>query len=265
MGKYNIRVLGNDNSQETLLFANGFGSEQTVWRFVYPAFENDYRIILFDFPGSKFSNSKDFDIQNYNSLQDYADDLMEVAHLAKINQGILIAHSASCMIGALASMRNQELFKAMVFICGSPRYRDDGDYKGGFSQEKISTIINEMSHNYADWIRTYAPAVINDPSKPELLEEFSRCLLQLRPDISLVVFSMITLSDYRREVAQVILPTLIIQPQEDVFVPPTVGAYLHRVMKNSELYWINTPGHFPHLGNPTEIIQAIGNYLMQLS
>ncbi len=120
MEKYNIRVLGNIEAEETLVFAHGFGSEQSVWRFVYPAFEKDYRIVLFDFPGSKLSNSKGFDIQNYNSLRDYADDLAEVTRLAKVRQGILIAHSAGCMIGVLASLRDSDLFKAMVFICGSP-------------------------------------------------------------------------------------------------------------------------------------------------
>ncbi|UAJ72840.1 alpha/beta hydrolase [Synechocystis sp. PCC 7339] len=263
MEKYNIQVLGNANSEETLVFAHGFGSEQTAWRLVYPAFEENYRIVLFDFPGSKPANSKNFDIQNYNSLNDYADDLMEITHLAGVRRGVLIAHSASCMIGALASLRDPDLFKGMVFICGSPRYRDDGDYKGGFSQEKIGTILNEMSHNYAEWIRTYAPAAVNDPNKPELVEEFSHCLLQLRPDIGLVVFSLIIMSDYRREVAKVELPTSIVQPQEDIFVPATVGAYLYRTMKNSELYWIDTPGHFPHLANPTEIIKAITSYLAE--
>ncbi|WLT38471.1 hypothetical protein NON20_00750 [Synechocystis sp. B12] len=58
-----------------------------------------------------------------------------------------------------------------------------------------------MSHNYAEWIRTYAPVAVNDPNKPELVEEFSHCLLQLRPDIGLVVFSLIIMSDYRREVS----------------------------------------------------------------
>lgn len=91
MEKYNIQVLGNVNSQETLVFAHGFGSEQNAWRSIYPAFEENYRIVLFDFPGSKPANSKDFDIQNYNSLKDYADDLMEIAHLAGVRQGILIA------------------------------------------------------------------------------------------------------------------------------------------------------------------------------
>ncbi|WLT38472.1 alpha/beta hydrolase [Synechocystis sp. B12] len=34
-------------------------------------------------------------------------------------------------------------------------------------------------------------------------------------------------------------------------------------MKNSELYWIDTPGHFPHLANPTEITKAIADYLQE--
>ena len=35
-----------------MLFAHGFGCDQNMWRFVTPAFEDDYRIVLFDYVGS---------------------------------------------------------------------------------------------------------------------------------------------------------------------------------------------------------------------
>ena len=34
-----------------MVFAHGFGCDQNMWRFVWPAFADDYRIVLFDHVG----------------------------------------------------------------------------------------------------------------------------------------------------------------------------------------------------------------------
>ena len=34
------------------MFAHGFGCDQHMWRFITPAFESDYKIILFDYVGA---------------------------------------------------------------------------------------------------------------------------------------------------------------------------------------------------------------------
>src|SRR5947209_8562895 len=45
-----VTVTGR--GRQPLLFAHGFGCDQTMWRFITPAFEEDYRVILFDYVGS---------------------------------------------------------------------------------------------------------------------------------------------------------------------------------------------------------------------
>ena len=40
----NVRVFGK--GAQPMLFAHGFGCDQNMWRFITPAFENDYKIIL---------------------------------------------------------------------------------------------------------------------------------------------------------------------------------------------------------------------------
>lgn len=259
--KYNIRISGNLTAKETLVFAHGFGSEQTAWRMILPAFQENYRLIVFDLIGSSFLSRENFNIHDYNTLWDYAEDLIKIGDFLELHQARLIAHSASCMIGTLAALKRPDLFKSLVFISASPRYLDEGDYLGGLTQAKVVQILEAMTTNYSNWIRTYSAVAMNNPQKPYLAEEFANCLVKLRPDIALVVFNMIISSDYRREVAKLELPTLIIQPQNDVFVPPQVGEYLHRVIKNSQLHWIMAKGHFPHLSNPSQIIQAISDYL----
>ncbi|GAA4724125.1 hypothetical protein GCM10023350_03020 [Nocardioides endophyticus] len=41
---------------DPIVFVHGFGCGQHMWRHVAPAFENDNRIVLFDLPGSGYSD-----------------------------------------------------------------------------------------------------------------------------------------------------------------------------------------------------------------
>ena len=45
-----VRVSGRGT--QPMLFAHGFGCDQNMWRFVAPAFEDDYRVVRFDYVGS---------------------------------------------------------------------------------------------------------------------------------------------------------------------------------------------------------------------
>jgi sigma-B regulation protein RsbQ len=44
LARNNVKVFGKGT--QPMLFAHGFGCDQNMWRFVTPAFEDDYRIIL---------------------------------------------------------------------------------------------------------------------------------------------------------------------------------------------------------------------------
>lgn len=261
--RHNIEILGNLDATETLIFAHGFGSQQSAWRFILPAFEKRYRIILFDLIGSNFLGMDKFDIQHYCSFYDYTEDLIKICNFLELKQVNFIAHSASCMIGTLVALKNPLFFKKLIFIGASPRYLNDTNYVGGFTEIEVVEMLSAMAKNYSDWIHHYTLKAIDDPKQPFLSEEFAQCLLKLSPDIALIVFKMIISSDYRQQVSQLKLPTLIIQPQDDMFVPLDVGLYLNKEIKNSKFQILPTKGHFPQLTHPYMVAYTISKYLNQ--
>ena len=46
----NVTLSGQADGQP-IVFAHGYGCDQNMWRFVAPAFEGQYRTVLFDFVG----------------------------------------------------------------------------------------------------------------------------------------------------------------------------------------------------------------------
>src|SRR3954447_12960145 len=98
----NIQVFGTGT--QPMLFAHGFGCDQHMWRYITPAFENDYRIILFDYIGSGKSDISSYNAERYSTLNGYAQDILEICDDLRLNDVILVCHSVSCMIGMLSAI-----------------------------------------------------------------------------------------------------------------------------------------------------------------
>src|SRR5688500_16514673 len=88
----------------TLLFANGFGCDQTIWRFVAPSLGSDHRVVLFDYVGSGGADASAYDPRRYNSLDGYARDLVEVAEALDLHDAVLVGHSIGCTVGIRAAI-----------------------------------------------------------------------------------------------------------------------------------------------------------------
>ncbi|HLL85033.1 MAG TPA: alpha/beta hydrolase, partial [Longimicrobium sp.] len=82
IARNNVRVLGRGT--QPMVFAHGFGCDQNMWRFIVPAFEEDYRIVLFDYVGSGRSDAAAYSAERYGSLDGYAQDLMDVCHALEL-------------------------------------------------------------------------------------------------------------------------------------------------------------------------------------
>src|SRR6478752_245686 len=99
----NVKAFGRGT--QPMLFAHGFGCDQNMWRFITPAFEQDYRIVLFDYVGSGRSDLSAYDARRYGDLNGYVDDLLDVVHALDLHDVIVVGHSVSSMVAILAAKR----------------------------------------------------------------------------------------------------------------------------------------------------------------
>src|SRR6185295_9105775 len=92
----NVTIKGKGT--QPIVFAHGFGCDQNMWRFVTPAFEDRYRIVLFDHVGAGHSDWKAYDRTRYASLAGYATDVLEIIRELDLSDVIFVGHSVSSMI-----------------------------------------------------------------------------------------------------------------------------------------------------------------------
>jgi sigma-B regulation protein RsbQ len=259
MQRNNVRVVGS--GQRTLVFAHGFGTDQTAWRHQEAAFAGDHRLVLFDHVGVGGSDLAAYSPRRYQSLHSYAADVLEVLAELDIKGASYVGHSMSAMIGLLAAKEEPERFERMIFVSASPRYLNDEGYHGGFEQKDMDALHEAMASNYHAWASGFAPIVAGNPEQPELALDFARTLSALRPDISLAMSRLIYASDHRADLGSLKAPTLIIQSRQDVAVPVEVGEYLSRHILDARMSLINARGHLPHMSSPAAVIAAIRSFL----
>jgi sigma-B regulation protein RsbQ len=256
----NVKVFGSGS--QPMMFAHGFGCDQNMWRMVTPAFEDDYRIVLFDYVGSGKSDLGAYDAERYSALDGYAQDVLDVCHALELEDVILVGHSVSSMVAVLAANQEPERFDRLVLIGPSPRYiNDSAGYVGGFERGDIEGLLDMMDRNYVGWANFLAPAIMKNPDRPELGEELTESFCSTDPVIARRFAEATFFADNREDLSKVRVPSLILQCAEDMIAPAEVGQYVHGQLSGSTFRMMKATGHCPHMSHPEETILAIREYL----
>lgn len=259
MVRNNVKVLGA--GERTLMFAHGFGCDQSMWKYIIPAFESDYRIVLFDYVGSGRSDLSAYTSERYSSLGGYVRDVLDIIEALELQDVIFIGHSVSSMIGMLASIERPDDFHQLIMIGPSARYLNDKGYVGGFDKSDVTELLAMMEMNFAGWASFLAPIAMNNPELPKLTQELERSFISTDPAITREFAEVTFFSDCRQELSQVTVPVLIMQCSDDSIVPIAAGEYLHEHLNNSTFRLMEAKGHYPHISHPEETITLIQEYL----
>ncbi|RKH41845.1 alpha/beta hydrolase [Corallococcus sp. AB050B] len=255
----NVKVKGQ--GAQPMVFSHGFGCDQNMWRFVAPAFEQDYRTVLFDHVGAGGSEVAAYDCNRYGTLEGYADDVLELCHALRLEQVVFVGHSVSAMVGVLAAIKEPERFARLVLIGPSPCYINDGEYVGGFSREDILQLLESLDDNYLGWSSTMAPVIMGNPDRPELGAELTNSFCRMDPDIAKQFARVTFLSDHRAELPKVQTPSLVLQCSNDVIAGEAVGEYVCRQLPAGQMVLLKATGHCPNLSAPEETIAAMKPFL----
>jgi sigma-B regulation protein RsbQ len=256
----NVKVAGHGT--QPMLFAHGFGCDQNMWRFVAPAFADDYKLVLFDYVGSGQSDLSAYDAERYSTLDGYAQDVLDVCHALDLRDIVFVGHSVSAMVGVLAARGEPEQVAKPILIGHSPRYLNDPpNYAGGFERSDIEGLLDTMDRNYIGWANYLGPAIMANADRPELGQELTESFCSTDPVIARRFAEATFFADNRQDLAELRVPSLILQCSEDIIAPNEVGEYVHRELPGSTLRLMQATGHCPHMSAPEETIALIREYL----
>lgn len=254
-------VVINGNGENVIMFAHGFGCDQNMWRYVYPAFQDNYTTVLFDHVGAGNSDLSAYSFQKYDELEGYAEDIVEIAKELNIKDAVFVGHSVSAIMGLIAANKAPDIFKSLILIGPSPSYINQGDYIGGFSSSEIDELLESMNNNHLGWSMAMAPVIMGNPEREELGKELANSFCKTDPEIAKHFAKTTFLTDKRDILKHTKVPVLILQCSNDIIAPLEVGHYMHKQIENSKLVVMKATGHCPNLSAPEETIAAIRSFL----
>jgi sigma-B regulation protein RsbQ len=255
----NVRVFGQGT--QPMVFAHGFGCDQNMWRYVTPAFEQDYKIVLFDYVGAGRSDKGSYIPERYATLEGYAKDVLDICEELKLNDVVFVGHSVSSMIGMLAAIEQPKYFSKLIMIGPSPSYINDVNYIGGFERKDIEGLLETMEKNYIGWANFLAPNIMGNKERPGLGEELTESFCSTDPVIARQFAEATFFSDNRSDLKKNRVPSLVLQCSEDIIAPLEVGEYLDTNLPMSTLRVMKATGHCPHMSEPEETIRLMTEYL----
>ncbi len=260
--RHNVTVHGVPDGRP-MVFAHGFGCDQAMWRYVWPAFSDEFRVVLFDHVGYGGSDASAFDRRRHASLDGYVADVLEILDELDLEDVVFVGHSVSAMIGVLAAGARPERFGRLVLVGPSPRYLDDEGYVGGFSEEDIAGLLDSLESNYLGWSSAMAPVIMGNPDRPELGEELVNSFCRTDPEIAAAFARATFLADNRRDLDRVRVPSLVLQCSDDAIAPRPVGEYVAERLPDGRFVLLAAVGHCPNLSAPEETIAAIRAFVSE--
>ncbi|KAF2295487.1 hypothetical protein GH714_033030 [Hevea brasiliensis] len=253
---HNVRILGSGD--QVIVLAHGFGTDQSVWKYLVPHLEGDYRVILYDNMGAGTTNPEFYDFSRYSSIDGFVYDLLAILEELQVKSCIFIGHSFSGMVGAIASLSRPDLFSKLIMLSATPRLLNDKDHHGGFEREDLDQMFEGMRSNYKAWRSGFAPMVVGGDIDSVAVQEFSRTLFNMRPDIALSLAQVKFLSDMRDVLPLVKVPCHTLQSTMDMAVPVEVSEYLHQNLGGPSIVEVMpTGGHLPQLSSPYIVIPVV--------
>jgi sigma-B regulation protein RsbQ len=148
-------------------------------------------------------------------------------------------------------------------VAPNPYFLDDpaSGYTGGFSAADLAEVSAALDSNYFTWAEAFAPLIMGVPDEPGLGEELTASFCSTDPVIARRFAEATFYADNRADLAQVRVPSLILQCSEDMVAPREVGEYVHRQLPASTLRIMKATGHCPHMSHPEETVRVIKEYL----
>ncbi|GFQ04219.1 probable esterase kai2 [Phtheirospermum japonicum] len=253
---HNVRVVGS--GETTVVLGHGYGTDQSVWRHLVPHLVDQYKVLLYDNMGAGTTNPDYYDFDRYATLEGYAYDLLAILEEFNVQKCIYVGHSMAAMVAMIASVFRPDLFHKLITISATPRMSNTEDYYGGFEQEELDQLYEGLKANHESMIRGMAPLVVGGDMDSEAVQEFSRTLFNMRPDIALSITRTIYAFDMRPFLGQVTVPCHIIQSSKDMAVPLAVAEYLHQSIGGKSIVEVmSAEGHLPHLSAPDVTIPVL--------
>lgn len=259
--RFHLRRVGE--GKKLLFFIHGFASNQKSWQWIEEDLKKDYQLLFMDLAGAGESDPQYYTPERYDSLNGYVEDVLEVLSAYELQEVILIGHSVGGLIALLAGDKARHCVQQVFMIGTSPRYLNDQEYFGGFTEEEVYQVLHLMEENFLGWASYTSKIALPPELSASGHDHVEKSFAKSRSQVTHQFLKLTLLMDHRALLKEVQVPTVILQCAKDSFVPLAAAKYLEAQIHGSILHILSAKGHYPQVSHPEETIEAIRRHIKE--
>lgn len=250
-------IVGNIQSNSTLVFFNGLTQSTLSWGLVTPYFKSNHKIVLLDFifqgQSDKTGDWRNFDqhAQDVKQLLDYLN--IKKPSIIGLSYGSLVAQHYAVLFPNNIS----NLILISTFAHKTPYY-DALELSwwralevGGYNLMLDIMLPSVLSETY------FSNPLIPISAMKEMRKEAN----QNTEAIFNLMRATKERKDFRKELEQITCDTLIIQGEKDLLLPVHLANEIHLRIKGSKFIVIKNAGHTLNLEHVPETVACIQGFL----
>ena len=223
----------------------GLSNFKTVYDF-FPL--KGFKVIIPELPIYSMSISD-------TTLKSLSEFLYEFIAFKGLKNVILLGNSMGGHIGLLFAKKNPELLDGLIITGSSGLYENNMGDK----------YPNRENYN---WIKSKTEEVFFDSkiATKELVDEVFDTVNDRNKLIRTLALAKSAIRhNMANDLPKMKIPTAIIWGNQDNVTPPDVAKEFHKLLPNSNLYWIDKCGHVPMMEHPQEFNKIMLKWLTNLN
>ncbi len=266
-----IRVCYVDNNvsgKPTLLFLHGLSLSIHNFRFNYPEFFDDYRVVALDFPGfgkSEMPNASysiDFFVKFTKRFMD------ELG----IDKAVLIGNSLGSHVALEFAVTNPQRVEALIVESATGVRWQVGIFeymilRAYITEDQFKNVSEKKMREHIEW-SWYDQC----PASEELVNHrihfrrkyYDTLIYEYNNRAFVRGLWHVVHDSVRYKVNKISVPTLIVWGEHDSVTHVRDARYLYRKIPGAKLEFIKDAGHLAHIERPEAFNKVVRNFLNEL-
>lgn len=244
----------NQNKEKTFMFLNSLGTDFRIWDDVVPVFSEIGNVLLSDKRGHGLSDVVD----DTDSIQDFAEDVVELLDDLEIENVIMIGLSVGGMIAMELTQMIPEKIQKLV-LCDTRHQIGNDD---GWDQRIWIVRQKGMEAISSDVMKVWFS---NDfrKSQKEMVRGYQNMLERVSAQGYIRTCEAIRDADFTEVCKRISVPTLCLTGSDDPSTPPDKVKDLTDLIRNSRFEIIEGSAHIPCIENPDVFTQLVKEFILE--
>jgi pimeloyl-ACP methyl ester carboxylesterase len=227
------------------------------------ALAEEHRVVAIDFRSHGASPNH----EGGHTVAQYARDLRHLIEALDLRDVVLVGWSMGSMVAwdYLRQFRGDHRVAGHVVVSQSPSDLKRDDWEHGFLDvDGLVEFLREAQEDWAAALGGFAPAMFMDERSAEELAWMAEEMGKVGANAGTAILLDQTFRDYRADLAQVDVPTLLAWGRDEKLVPVSAGEEMARRIPDAELRFFERSGHCPMYEEPEAFNAAVAAFAARL-